>query len=91
MMNTYWAHSGKLQAQYDEMMNAGFKFTKASERAFHTYYRYFNDGDLPGFARSKWELTKSGRWGRELNARGLEELERRVDEAIEHEWKRYSK
>ena len=44
----YWNSNGEAQSLYDEMQNAGWVFTKASESAFHAYYRYYNDGDLPG-------------------------------------------
>ena len=57
-MNTYWNRNGVAQAIYDEMEAADFKYTQATERAFHSYYRYYNDGDLPGWARSRWDITK---------------------------------
>lgn len=95
MKNTYWNHAGELQSEYNAMSEAEsegrFAFTRKSLNVFHTYYRYFNDGDLPGWARSNWELTASGRWGRILNAAGEAELERRVTERIAAEWKRFSK
>jgi len=95
MNNTYWNHNGELQSEYNEMLKAEhegrFTFTKKSLGVFHTYYRYFNDGDLPGWARGDWRLTTYGRWGRELNDAGEEELERRATERIAAEWKRYSK
>ena len=54
MDDRYWNRTGTAQAHYDEMDAAGFKFTKATEAVFHSYYRYYNDGDLPGWARSRW-------------------------------------
>lgn len=90
-MNGYWERKGAEQAKYDEMQDYGWEYTKKSESVFHSYYRYFNDGDLPGWARSRWDLTKPGRWGRELNQKGLEELERRTNEAVLAEYKRYQK
>ena len=91
----YWNSNGEAQNLYDEMQNAGWVFTKASESAFHAYYRYYNDGDLPGWARSRWELTrhtsKYGYWHRELNEAGEEEQERRVTERIEIEYRRFRK
>ena len=89
MENRYWDGTGLLQAEYDEMENAGHEYTKETERLFHSYYRYFNDGDLPGWARSRWDLTQQGRWGRELNSRGEEEFERRVTARIEIEYRRF--
>ena len=56
---------------------------------FHSYSRYFNDGDLPGWARSRWDLTQQGRWGRELNQLGEEEFERRITARIEIEYRRF--
>ena len=43
----YWNSNGAAQALYDEMEAAAFKYTKASQLLFHSYYRYYNDGDLP--------------------------------------------
>lgn len=95
MTNTYWNRSGELQSEYDRMRKAEdegtFTFTKTSLNIFHRYYRYYNDGDLPGWARGKWELTRYGRWGLELNEKGEQELERRVTERLAAEWKRFNK
>ena len=44
---SYWNSNGEAQALYDEMQAAAFKYTKATEALFHSYYRYYNDGDLP--------------------------------------------
>ena len=57
MENRYWNSTGAQQKKYDEMETAGFEYTQATERVFHGYYRYYNDGDLPGWARSRWDLT----------------------------------
>ena len=89
MENRYWNRTGAAQAHYDEMEAAGFEYTQATYRSMHSYYRYFNDGDLPGWARSRWDLTQQGRWGRELNSRGEEEFERRVTARIEIEYRRF--
>ena len=89
--NMYWNHNGMEQAKYDQMMNAGFQFTKATEAIFHSYYRYFNDGDFPGWARGMWGWQKWGRYGTELNKTGLEVQEDRVTEAILREYKRFQK
>ena len=91
--HTYWNGNGKAQAKYDEMEAAGFKYTQASESTFHTYQRYHNDGDLPGWAEENWDITrdtfKYGRCHRELTEAGEEELERRVTERIEIEYDRF--
>lgn len=91
MENTYWNHNGAEQEKYEEMMAAGFIFTKKSEAVFHSYYRYFNDGDFPGWARGDWRIQRMGRWGLELNNSGLVKQEQRVTEAILHEYARFEK
>lgn len=91
MKNSYWNNTGALQAEYDRIREAGHKYTMETERVFYSYYRYFNDGDLPGWARGRWDLTQQGYWGRELNPRGEEELERRVTARIEIELRRFEK
>ena len=53
-MKTYWNNEGRFQAEYDEMVNAGFKFTKAEENVMYKYRRYYNDGDLPMGAAYAW-------------------------------------
>mgnify|MGYP007112565758 CR=1 FL=1 len=72
--HTYWNRNGEAQAKCDAMEAAGFQYTKATHALFHAYYRYHNDGDLPGWARSRWDLTKHaehlGYIARELNAEG---------------------
>ena len=40
--NRYWNSNGEAQNLYDEMQNAGWVYTKASESAFHAYYRSYN-------------------------------------------------
>lgn len=95
MEHTYWNSNGPEQAKYDEMEAAGFEYTKATKDTFHTYYRYFNDGDLPGWARKRWDLTRyRPAWGytqRELNEAGEAELERRVTERIQIEYRRFKR
>ena len=56
--HTYWNRKGEEQAKYDEMQAADFPYTQASKSLFHSYYRYYNDGDLPGWARTRWDITK---------------------------------
>ncbi len=93
MENRYWNSTGAQQKKYDEMETAGFEYTQATERVFHGYYRYYNDGDLPGWARSRWDLTMYtfdyGYLHRVLTAAGEDELERRVTERVEIEYRRF--
>lgn len=91
MLNTYWNNSGAEQAKYEEMVAAKFSFTKRTEQIFHSYYRYFNDGDFPGWARGNWRIQRYGRWGWELNETGMEMQEQRITEAILHEYARFEK
>ena len=56
--HTYWNSNGPEQARYDEIESACFEYIKATETVFHSYYRYYNDGDLPGWARTRWDITK---------------------------------
>ena len=103
MMNAYWNGNGEEQAKYNEMEAAGWLdcMTKASEADMHRYYRYYNDGDLPGWARSyeagfkKWNPTQYG-WGQycggwTLNEAGEQELEDRATLVILREYKRFQK
>ena len=102
MKDRYWNGKGVEQSKYDEMMAADWDdmMTKASKDDMHRYYRYYNDGDLPGWARTHWEWKKyepyyygfgqySGKWV--LNDAGEEELERRATEVILNEYKRFQK
>lgn len=93
MENRYWTRTGAAQAHYDEMEAAGFAYTQATYRSMHSYYRYYNDGDFPGWARSRWELTEHTSYYpfRKLNEAGEEEQERRVTERIEIEYRRFLK
>ena len=87
MENRYWNRTGALQADNDRMEDAGHEYTQATVKVFHSYYRYFNDGDLPGWARSRWDVTRYsydfGYAHRVLTEAGEEEFERRVTERIE--------
>ena len=91
--NRYWNSVGEAQEKYDEMEAAGFKYTKATESTFHAYYRYYNDGDLPGWARSRWDVTRYsydfGYAHRVLTVAGEDEFEHRVTERIEIEYRRF--
>ena len=98
MSNTYWGRKGELQKEYNIMLSADekgeFSFTKKSLSVFHSYYRYYNDGDLPGWARGNRKLTaydKSYPWNTRLNADGEAELERRATDRIAQEWKHFCK
>ena len=93
----YWNGNGEEQAKYDEMMKADWddEMTQASKNDMHRYYRYYNDGDLPGWAKGSkgWPLTKLSTLYNQfvLNDAGEQELERRATETILKEWKRYQK
>ena len=91
--HAYWNSNGPEQAKYNEMEAAGFKYTKATETVFHSYYRYYNDGDLPGWARSRWDITRYtfefGSRQRVLTEAGEAEFERRITERIEIEHARF--
>ena len=95
MENRYWNQNGAAQAHYDEMEAAGFEYTQATYRSMHSYYRYYNDGDLPGWARTRWDITKYifdyGYRQRVLTAAGEEEFERRVTERIQIEYRRFQR
>ena len=89
MENRYWNRTGLLQTEYDEMEEADF------EQLAHSYYRYYNDGDLPGWARSRWDITRHtnafGYWHRELTTAGEDEFERRLSARIEIEYRRFKR
>ena len=91
MARSYWNHNGAEQEKYDEMLDKAWEFTAKTKNVFHSYYRYFNDGDFPGSARGHWSIQRYGRWGLELNEDGLEMQEQRVTEAILREYKRFQK
>ena len=61
---SYWNSNGEAQSLYDEMQAAAFKYTKATGALFHSYHRYYNDGDLPGWARSRPTTTATCPAGR---------------------------
>lgn len=96
MARSYWNGNGKEQAKYDEMTAADFTFTQRTYGAFHHYYRYYNDGDLPPFARGykgypfkKYDGFTYHTW--RLNEAGEEMLEAMVEEAILREYNRFLK
>ena len=93
--HTYWNSNGPEQAKYNEMEAAGFEYTKATQTVFHSYHRYYNDGDLPGWARSRWDVTRYsydfGYGHRVLTEAGEEEFERRITERIQIEHRRFLK
>ena len=95
MENRYWNRTGAAQAHYDEMEAAGFEYTQATYRSMHSYYRYFNDGDLPGWARSRPDMTRYsleyGYGHSVLTAAGEAEFERRITERIQIEHRRFQK
>lgn len=91
--HTYWNENGEDQAKYAEMQSAGFSYTQASQALFHSYYRYYNDGDLPGWARTRLDITQNtlGSQRRVLTAAGEKEFERRVTERIQIEYHRFQR
>ena len=93
--HTYWNRNGEAQAKYDAMEAAGFRYTQATHTLFHAYYRYHNDGDLPGWARSRWDVTRyTFRFGyqqRVLTEAGEEEFERKITERIQIEYARFQR
>lgn len=94
-LNTYWNNNGAEQEKYNEMMKADWddEMTQASNNDMHRYYRYYNDGDLPGWARGRYDLKVfDWQWNCwKLNEKGEEELERRATEVVLREYKRYQK
>ena len=89
---TYWCRNGAEQAKMDEMEKAGFEFTRKTEAVLYSYYRYFNDGDFPGWARKDWSLvTYDGRGNKVLNEKGIALQENRVSAAVLAEYARYMK
>ena len=93
--HTYWNSNGPEQDKYNEMEAAGFEYTKATQTVFHSYYRYYNDGDLPGWARSRWDVTRYtfqyGYRQRVLTEAGEGEFEQRITERIQIEYARFLK
>ena len=93
--HTYWNSNGPEQAKYNEMEAAGFEYTKATQTVFHSYYRYYNDGDLPGWAWSRWDVTRYtfqyGYRQRVLTEAGEAEFEQRITERIQIEYRRFLK
>ena len=91
MGNTYWNGTGKEDKKLTEMEASGWAYSKKTMTVFNSYYRYYNDGDFPGWARGDWSIRKTGRFGWELNERGIEMQENRVTEQILAEYKRFAK
>ena len=93
--NRYWNSNGPEQAKTDEMDAADFEYTQRTKDIFHSYYRYYNDGDLPGWARSRWDITRyklePGWTRRVLTKAGEEEFEQRIPDRIQFEYRRFLK
>lgn len=91
----FWNGDAELSKIYEQLKNIkDFEFTKQTLSIFHDYHRFYNDGDLPGWARSyNADFTKwDNRWNiRTLNGHGELELERRANAALIKELKRYRK
>ena len=75
------------------MEAAAFNTPRPASSSSTANYRYYNDGDLPGWARSRWDLTRhSYEYGyshRVLTEAGEEEFERRLTERIQIEHRRF--
>ena len=76
--NSYWHGKGKYQKEYDEMKAADFEFTKATQKVFHSYYRFHNDGDTPTSYRYYAEKYQNI-------------IEAKADERILAEYKKFKK
>lgn len=94
----FWDGNAELNSIYEQLQKAkDFSFTQAHKNLFHTYYRYYNDGDLPGWAKgtfnefSKGEYNKSWGYYTKLSEQGELEFERRINAAIVNEYLRYKK
>ena len=85
--NTYWMKNGAEQGKYDEMVINGFEFTEKTKRLFHSYYRWYNDGDIPAWAHRSYVFIKKA--DNTLSEMGLVEFEIRVTNAILAEYKRF--
>jgi hypothetical protein len=89
---SYWNGTGKEQEKYNEMLKADWEFTLKTHMVFNSYYRYYNDGDLPGWAKARYDLTEYGYAGRRvLNDKGIQVQEDRVTSVILDEYKRFKK
>ena len=45
--NNYWTNKGRFQNEYEQLKAVDFNFNQEEQNAFHKYYRYYNDGDMP--------------------------------------------
>lgn len=92
---TYWNNKGAEQDKYNEMERAGWLdcMTKDSDAKMYSYYRYYNDGDMPGWARSRWDLKVWDSFYQQyvLNRKGQQELEDRATAVVLSEYKRFKK
>lgn len=90
--NTYWNRRGALQAQYDEMLAAGWEFNFTSQHDMNRYFRYYNDGDAPARIRFLWNML-----GYQLATQNAEVLayEERLEAAanlrVEIEYRRFKR
>lgn len=97
-VGSFWHGNAELNGIYNQLEDAektgDFKMSKASRDVMHRYYRYYNDGDLPGWARGQFnEFNQwNKKWNRiELSPRGEMELERQANRAVVVEYNRYQK
>ena len=106
-VGSFWGRDSELINLYGQLQEAdndennAFNFSKGMLNAAHQYYRYYNDGDVPGWANyyngyrgSTVIYPRNG--GRPydqafLTPAGEQELERRVVTAVAKEYKRYKK
>ena len=97
----FWSGDSELTHIYNQLYDAseddesGYKMTKKARDLAHSYYRYYNDGDVPGWATyyNGFRTTTPG-WGgmrADLTEAGRMELERRAAQSIAQEYKRYKK
>lgn len=93
--NKYWNGNGEAQELYKEMVDNHFKFSKTAEKLFHSYYRYYNDGDIPRWAVNKGMVHTAPvgycHYQRIISADGEIEFERIITERIKDEYKRFQK
>lgn len=97
----FWDRSSELTNLYNQLADAAdneeFKFTQATLNTMHQYYRYYNDGDVPGWATynngfrtSQYDRAWGGSRSR-LTGAGEMELERRAAKSVVKEYDRYRK
>lgn len=100
-VGSLWNRSSEITGIYNQLMDAvdndEFKMTQATNNTSHQYYRYYNDGDVPGWATynngyrtQRYDAAWRG-YHSTLTAAGELELERRAVASIVKEYRRYKK